>query len=133
MTLPCRSGAFGGIMGRDTFASEATDGLAVTEDMVRCELTSKEYTPEYIFAVLSSLQIGYPMITAFRYGKDVPHIDPDQLTAIPIPVLTTAAREAVGEHTSKAYQELDKANQLEVEAVTDLLHALGWPQNEDWL
>ncbi len=126
MTLLCRSGAFGGIMGRATFVSPGADGWAVTEDMVRCSATSNEYMPEYLFAVLSCLSVAYPLITAFRYGKDVPHIDPSELKAIPIPTLTSSARSKIGGKIKAAYLAVDEANALEAQAVGALCQAIGW-------
>lgn len=128
MTLICRSGTFGGIMGRATFASSETDGWAVTEDMVRCLVKSEEYTAEYVYAILSCLAIGYPLITAFRYGKDVPHIDPEELKAIPLPVLTPAVRSDLTKKVQDAYAAVDIANQLEERAVASLLTKLHWQQ-----
>lgn len=130
MTLICRSGAFGGIMGRATFASSATDGWAVTEDMVRCVVTSEEYTPEYVYAILSCLALGYPLITAFRYGKDVPHIDSEELKAVPLPVLTPSVRSDLTKKVQDVYAAVDMANQLEEKAVACLLENLHWQQEE---
>jgi hypothetical protein len=130
MILLCRSGAFGGIMGHTTFASRLMDGWAVTEDMVRCRVhKDPAYLPEYVFALLSSLDIGYPMVTSFRYGKDVPHIDSGELGSIPIPFVKEKIQEKIAIFVTEAFNCRDKANEIENLTQNYLLEKLMWSEN----
>ena len=126
MTLICRSGAFGGIMGHSTFVSSSLDGYTVTEHMIRCKITDSEFLPEYVYGYLSSLVCGYPIIAAFRHGKDVPELDPDDLKSIQIPKLTPERQEEIAHHVISVFDSLDNANKLEDKAQEDLLSALYW-------
>ncbi len=124
----CRSGAFGGIMGRASFISAAMGGWAVSEHMIRCKVDNPNFLSEYVFGFLSSLIYGYPLITAYRHGKDVPEIDPGELGSIPIPVLPKSQQEQVAAYVRAAFAALDRANALEDEAQRKLLAALQWEE-----
>jgi len=126
ITLVCRSGAFGGIMGRATLVSPAMDGWHVTEDALRCAVHDPDFPPQYVFAVLSNPFLVYPVITGYRYGKDVPHIDPEELSLIPIPKFTPDVRQEIARRIGDAFQQVDLANSMEDRAQTRLLQTLRW-------
>lgn len=129
MTLICRSGAFGGIMGHATFTSPAMNGWAISEHIIRCEVKNPEFLPEYLFAFLGSLLYGYPLITRYRHGKDVPELSPTELESLPIPKLTHDEQELIAKHVRVAFSDLDKSNKLEDEAQNRLLIALQWNES----
>lgn len=124
--LVCRSGAFGGIMGRATFVSPMMDGWTASEHLLRCAVTSGDYSPEYIFAVLGSMTVGYPLITALRHGKDVPELDPDDLAALPVPHADDGTRARISALVTSAFGKVDEANALQDDAHDALLSSLGW-------
>ena len=111
-------------MGRATYASSAMDGWTVTEHMVRCKVTDSDFLPEYICALLASLSLGYPLITAYRHGKDVPELDPGELGSFPVPVLTRKQQERVAQHIRVAFNSVDEANALEADAIGLLVQCL---------
>jgi len=102
------------------------DGWHVTEDALRCAVHDPDFPPEYVFAVLSNSVIGYPVITGYRYGKDVPHIDPSELGLIPIPNFTPEVRKDIAKRIRDAFQQVDQANSIEDRAQAKLLQALSW-------
>ncbi len=123
--IPC-SGAFGGILGRCVKANNTLDGNAVTQHVVRITVKDPEFKPDYVSAILSSPRYGYQMITAARFGKDVPEIDPKDLRTIPIPKLDEDKQSSISKNINEAYQFLDTANELENLAQSELLSALKW-------
>lgn len=129
--LICRSGAFGGIMGRAMFVSPGMDGWAISEHMVRCKVTDSDYIPEYVFGCLGSLRYGYPLITAYRHGKDVPELDPSELGSIPIPKLAKKEQERIAQPIREALANLDRANELERESQRELLTVLDWSEDDE--
>lgn len=126
--LICRSGALGGIMGRTMLASPAMNGWAISEHMVRCKVTDSDFPSEYVFGFLGSRRYGYPIITSYRHGKDVPELSPDELKTIPVPVLTPGERESIAREIRDAFQKVDEANVLRDEAQRELLRALRWEE-----
>ncbi len=128
--LLCRSGAFGGIMGRAAFVTDAMNGFVITEHMIRVQLKNTVYSPEYVYALLASPTFGYPLVTSYRHGKDVPELDPEELKAIPIPTLSDQQRKKISQTVQEALQHLDEANAHEEEAQTRLLELLKWEQHD---
>ena len=125
--IVCRSGAFGGIMGRATFVTPAMNDWAVTEHMLRCEIHDPGFIPEFVYAFLSSARYGYPLITSIRHGKDVPEIDPHELGELVIPYVDEADQVRVASHIINAFAFVDEANSAEDEALHLLLTSLTWP------
>lgn len=124
------SGAFGGILGRSVRVPQYLHRQAVTQHVVRVKVTDPQFDRDYVAGILSSINLGYIIITAFRYGKDVPEIDPDDLKTIPIPQLKSEDQERVARDVREAYKSLDRVNELEETAQRELLQALKWEQGE---
>ena len=124
--LICRSGAFGGIMGRATYVTDGMDNWAITEHMIRCKLNDPSFLPEYICALLASMTSGYPLITAYRHGKDVPELDPEELAGFPVPILSKTEQERVAVHIKNAYKAVNAANEMEEKAINMLMSAINW-------
>lgn len=130
--IPC-SGALGGILGRCVRSGKKLHGQAVSQHSLRIQVTDPDFISDYVVAFLSSLTFGYPIITAFRYGKDVPELNPDDLKTIPIPKLPKPEQKKVAQYISIAYTNIDRANELEDEAQKELLEALQWNiETETW-
>jgi len=128
--LICRSGAFGGIMGRAAYTTASMDGWAITEHMVRVLSKDQDFPPEYLYSFLASPTFGYPLVASFRHGKDVPELDPKELKVIPVPVLTRAQQDSITEPVKKAFGALDQANEKENQAHEQLLKLLKWAMEE---
>ena len=53
-----------------------------------------------------------PMITRYRFGKDVPEISPHEIKSIPIPKLTWENQSSVAQHIESAYKNVDEAKNI---------------------
>jgi len=118
------SGAFGGILGRSILVSKYLGNKAITQHVVRVKVTDPEFDAHYVAAIVGSNRLGYPLITAYRYGKDVPEIDPDDLKTLPIPRAKPTDQESIASLVRSAYESLDRANELEDAAQQELTAAL---------
>jgi type I restriction enzyme S subunit len=127
--LICRSGAFGGIMGRATYASTDMAGWSITEHMVRCKVHDPDVISEYVCALLASMSLGYPLITSYRHGKDVPELDPYELGGFPVPLLPNREQERIAKPIKAAYSAVDEANRLEEKAIKKLLTYLSFDED----
>lgn len=117
--IPC-SGAYGGILGKGVMANELLDGKAVSQHVLR--VTPKTYDNRfyYIGAFLCSSTFGYPLITATRFGKDIPELDPNAIGDIPVPELDKDIEDSIATKFSEAINLQVRGNLLEKEA-TDLI------------
>lgn len=127
--VPC-SGTFGGILGRSVVTSNRLDGKVITQHCLRIQVKHPDFIPEYIAAILGSWKFGYPIITAYRHGKDIPEISPEEIKAIPIPFIDLNKQEGIAVHVIRAIDSIDRANSLEDQAQEELLNALKWNSNE---
>ncbi|WP_157065756.1 restriction endonuclease subunit S [Clostridium neonatale] len=114
--IPC-SGTYGGIMGHGVLAGELMNGKAVTQHVLRVAKKSNYMDFYYIAAFLCSDKWGYHLISATRFGKDIPEIDPVVLKTIPIPEIASKAQEEIGKYFKQASILQEEANVLENEAI----------------
>lgn len=114
--IPC-SGAYGGIMGHGILAGKMMDGKAVTQHVLRVARKTDDMNFYYIAAFLCSNNWGYHLITATRFGKDIPEIDPGVLKTIPIPKIPMYKQNEIGYLFKQASELQERANELENSAI----------------
>ena len=114
--IPC-SGTYGGIMGHGMLAGGQMDGKAITQHVLRVGPKESDMDFYYLAAFLCSSEWGYHLITATRFGKDIPEIDPDVIKRIPIPFIDKKKQEEIGSLFKKSVELQEKANRLENTAI----------------
>lgn len=117
--IPC-SGTYGGIMGHGMLAGKMMAGKAVTQHVLRVAKKTNDMNFHYIAAFLCSNNWGYHLITATRFGKDIPEIDPEVLKTIPIPDISDDKQSEIGRKFKLASKYQEEANELENQAITML-------------
>lgn len=117
--IPC-SGAYGGILGKGTMAGKLLDGKVVTQHVLRITKRTDELYYYYVAAFLCSEKFGYPLITATRFGKDIPELDPGTLSIIPIPDIEYDVQKTIGDIFYAAIAAQETANIIENEAVNKI-------------
>ena len=115
--IPC-SGAYGGILGKGTMAGELLDGKVVTQHVLRVTKKNDDMYFYYVAAFLCSEKFGYPLVTATRFGKDIPELSPETLETIPIPDIDYEAQKKIGDIFVEAIKAQEEANRLENKAVS---------------
>jgi restriction endonuclease S subunit len=114
--IPC-SGTFGGILGHGVLAGKLMSGKAVTQHVLRVKQKTKKLYFYYVSAFLCSENWGYHLISATRFGKDIPEIAPEVLNQIPIPVIHEKEQKFIGDLFKKATILQEEANKLENSAI----------------
>lgn len=117
--IPC-SGAYGGILGKGTMAGELLDGKVVTQHVLRITKKNDEMYFYYVAAFLCSEKFGYPLVTATRFGKDIPELSPDTLRIIPVPNIDGENQKKIGDLFYDAIKAQEEANCLENKAVAKI-------------
>lgn len=117
--IPC-SGTFGGILGRGVLASKILNGQAVSQHVLRVSQKNSDMNFYYVAAFLCSDNYGYPLITARRFGKDIPEISPESLKDIPIPDIDKGEQEKIGALFYEANRCQEQANSLEAEVISKI-------------
>ncbi|MCH5250818.1 MAG: restriction endonuclease subunit S [Lachnospiraceae bacterium] len=114
--IPC-SGTYGGIMGHGMLAGKQMAGKAITQHVLRVGKKESDMDFYYLAAFLCSNEWGYHLITATRFGKDIPEIDPDVIKSIPIPFIDKKKQEEIGALFKKIVELQERANRLENAAI----------------
>ena len=119
--IPC-SGAYGGILGKGILAGPLLDGKAMSQHILRIRERPDNQSMDFFYtaAFLCSYQFGYPLITATRFGKDIPELDPEALKSIPIPKVPQELQIQIGAMFKTARSRQEEANRLENEAILSL-------------
>lgn len=111
-TLLTRSGT----LGRTGFVGSAMAGCAVSEHVIRVIPDNKQIQPGFLYAFLSS-DYGYWLTVRNRYGAVVDEIAPQHLRTIPVPAAPPGIQEAADSLVVTAFENRDKANWLEDQAI----------------
>lgn len=119
--IPC-SGAYGGILGKGIMSNELLDGKSVSQHVLRITAKGDDHSFYYIGAFLCSNTFGYPLITATRFGKDIPELDANAIEQIPIPLLDKEVEDLIASKFQEAISLQVQGNKLEKEA-TELIIA----------
>ncbi len=119
--IPC-SGAYGGILGKGILAGDLLDGKAMSQHVLRIKKRPDYSNMDFLYvaAFLCSYQFGYPLITATRFGKDIPELDPEALKSIPIPDLPHDLQVRIGTMFKKSRDLQEEANRLENGAISGI-------------
>lgn len=111
--IPC-SGAYGGIIGKGIMAGKSIAGRPVSQHVLRVvPKDNSEINRYFIAAYLCSFSFGYPLITATRFGKDIPELDPNAIRNIPIPIIDSDMQKKIGDEFLKALEYQELGNDLE--------------------
>jgi hypothetical protein len=122
-TLITRSGT----IGRMTYARPDMHGFACSEHVLRVVADSGQIKPGYLYAFLSSTY-GIPMIINAAYGAIVQHIEPDQITDLPVPRFGADVEEEIHGHVQTAADLRTKFQAGVTAATRDLFESAGLPE-----
>ena len=106
-----------GTIGRVGLCSEAQDKWAASEHMLRLRPTAADFG--FLVAFLSD-PFGQHQIMAKIYGGVVDELTADDLANVMIPAVPQQEQTAIGDYIRNAYRLRDAANELEMQAVSDL-------------
>jgi type I restriction enzyme M protein len=102
--LVTRSGSTGRVLyvGSDLAGFPVSDGVAVSEHVIRIIPDPSEVDPGYLFAFLASESIGKVLLAQGIYASVVRHITPDHIKQIPVPLPPPEVQKAIGERVRMA-------------------------------
>jgi len=111
-----RSGQRYGLLGRPVYVGKRMDGWAATEDLLRVTLSDPS-NAGWLFAFMRS-ELGRRIIVRGSYGTSLPHLNPEGLASICIPLLPQGlADKAQGALALREYADASEEQAIrEVEA-----------------
>ena len=104
-----------GSTGRVVMVTEGMSGSMVSEHVIRVICDETIIDPYYVYAYLSTNNIGKVLLQKGIYASVVDHITPDFVATIPIPRLKPEKEKAIADRVREAEKKRDEANKAFVE------------------
>jgi len=104
-----------GTIGRMTYARREMVGLWSSQDTLKVVPNPAVVKPGYLFAFLSG-RFGLPLIVGGTYGAIIPHLEPQHIAELPVPMAPEGLQDAVHKLVEDAADLRTKAS-LELRAV----------------
>lgn len=91
-------------------ASESMNDAMVSEHVIRVVCDESQIDPYYLFAYLSTENVGKVLLEKGIYASVVDHISPDFVATIPVPRLTADLEKKIADEVRRAEKARDAAN-----------------------
>jgi hypothetical protein len=110
-----RSGQVYGLNGSVALMTKHHEAAFLSDDFIRIIPRSSEVRPGYLFIALGHPTLGRPLVIRQAYGTSIPHLDPGDVSTIPIARLGRAVEERIADHAEHAATLRAEADSLENE------------------
>ena len=114
--LLARSGQLGGIICRPQFSDSALEGSATSDHVIRIISRSEEVPPGYVYAYLSTQEIGYPLLMRTSCGTSIPALWPTYLKSLPVVRADSDFMNSIDAEVKSSFEMRVEATGLEDEA-----------------
>lgn len=104
-----------GTTGRVVMVTDSMAGSMVSEHVIRVICDESIIDPYYVYAYLSTDNIGKVLLEKGIYASVVDHITPNFVATIPIPRLTPEKEKEIADKVREAEQKRDEANKVFME------------------
>lgn len=105
------------------FISETLNGLLASEHAIRVECETDEESA-YLYAFLST-SVGKAILKSLQFGSVVSEIEPQHLVHVQVPLINKIDKLKIADKILKAYELMDKANDLLQQADNMFFECLG--------
>lgn len=119
-----RSGQIYGLNGSAMLVTDYHKGFFLSDDLIRILPDSVKARSGYLLTALTHPTFGRPLVIREAYGMSIPHLDPDDVAAIPVMRLDKRAEDDIADLAEKASSEQARAEMLEreiAEAATNVV------------
>lgn len=114
-----------GTIGKVSFVSRTLANKIFSHDLLRIDCKNPNEAG-YVYAFLKS-KIGSKILLTNSYGAVITHIEPEHLTAVPIPNAPTILKRKIHNLIVRSYNLRDESNELIDQATTLLVSELKLP------
>jgi type I restriction enzyme S subunit len=116
-----------GTIGRTAYVRSDMAGFWSSQHTMKVNPNPSKVPPGYLYAFLSS-SYGLPIITGATYGAIIQHIEPHQLTDLPVPRFNRAVEEEIHGCVQSAADLRVKSQASLAAATRDLFESAGLPE-----
>jgi hypothetical protein len=118
LVMAC-SGQVYGLNGSVALMTNRNEGSFFSHDLVRIIQRTERIDPGYLLTALTHPQLGRPLVIRHAYGTSIPHLDPADVTAIPVARFAEKAEGAIGDVMQSSVEMQGRADDLENELASD--------------
>lgn len=118
LVMAC-SGQVYGVNGSVAFITEAHEGCFLTHDLVRIIPRTDAIQPGYLLIALSHPLLGRPLVVRNAYGSSIPHLEPADVSCIPIVRLERSVEDHIAGIVEEAMVLRTRADTLENEVAAE--------------
>ena len=122
--LLARSGQLGGIICRPQFSDSSMEGAATSDHVIRIISKGEVVPAGYLYAYLSTQEIGYPLLMRTSCGTSIPALWPTYLKSIPVVRAPITFMKSIDAEVKSAFEMRVEATRLEDEARTLVEHTI---------
>lgn len=115
-----------GTIGRMTYSRPEMAGMWSSQDVLKVVPDPDEVQPGYLFAFLSG-RFGVPLIIGGTYGAIIPHLEPQHIAEIPIPLAPDRIQKAAHDLVTEAAELRTKASAELRAVIREIEEAAGLP------
>lgn len=109
-----RSGQVYGLLGSIAMVTKAHEDKVASDDLIRIAPgPSTQVRSGYVYVALSHPKLGRPILKALAYGSSIPHIEPSDLSAVPIVRLDETIEAAIADAADEMARLRAEADILE--------------------
>jgi hypothetical protein len=134
--LLSRSGQIYGILGSLSITNVFHEGKVASDDLIRLAPNSRNSARAgYVYTALSHPTLGRPLVKALAYGSSIPHIEPSDLSELPVVRLSTSKEDEIADRAEQANSLraeadiLEKYVAAEADRLIDAYLATDWEQS----
>ena len=115
-----------GTIGRMTYSRPEMAGMWSSQDVLKIVPDPKELQPGYLFAFLSG-RFGVPLIVGGTYGAIIPHLEPQHIAEIPVPLAPDRIQKVAHDLVTEAAELRTKASAELRAVIREIEEAAGLP------
>jgi type I restriction enzyme S subunit len=118
-----------GTIGRMAYARPEMAGMWSSQDVLKVDPEPAVVQPGFLYALLSS-RFGVPLIAGGTYGAIIPHLEPQHIADIPVPLAPAAIQGAAHRLVTEAAELRTKASAELRSVIREIEDAAGLPAIE---
>ncbi|MDR0593438.1 MAG: hypothetical protein LBG60_09360 [Bifidobacteriaceae bacterium] len=112
IVMACSGQAYG-LLGRSLVLGEQHEGVFGSHDLIRIEPDPVSIRTGYLQTVLSNETYGRLLVVRHAFGTTVPHLDPVDIRAVPVPRFSRDREAEVADSSEQAFAKSAEADRLE--------------------
>ncbi len=122
--LMARSGQIYGLNGSVMLATKRHEQYLVSEDLIRLKPDLKRVRPRYLLMALGHPTLGRPLVIRHAYGTSIPHLEPYDVSLVPVPRLSAEVEDGIAMAVEQAAAWRSEADDLEDSVAADAEEAI---------